>query len=72
MRHALTRWASFTLFLDDGRVAIDNSVAERDLKAVVLGRKNFLLAGSDAGGEILADAMTVIETAKMSGLNPEA
>jgi hypothetical protein len=55
------------LFLDDGRVAIDNNPAERALKAVVLGRKNFLFAGSDAGGEILADAMTVIETAKLSG-----
>jgi transposase len=72
MRYALTRWASFTLFLDDGRVAIDNNPAERALKAVVLGRKNFLFAGSDAGGEILADAMTVIESAKLSGLNPEA
>jgi len=71
MRYALTRWASFTLFLDDGRVAIDNNPAERALKAVVLGRKNFLFAGSDAGGEVLADAMTVIETAKLSGLNPE-
>jgi transposase len=71
MRYALTRWASFTLFLDDGRVAIDNNPAERALKAVVLGRKNFLFAGSDAGGEILADAVTVIETAKLSGLNPE-
>jgi hypothetical protein len=72
MLYALTRWASFTLFLDDGRVAIDNNPAERALKAVVLGRKNFLFAGSDAGGEVLADAMTVIETAKLSGLNPEA
>jgi len=72
MRYALTRWASFTLFLDDGRVAIDNNVAERALKAVVLGRKNFLFAGSDAGGGILADAMTVIDTTKLSGLNPEA
>jgi transposase len=72
MRYALTRWASFTLFLDDGRVAIDNNAAERALKAVVLGRKNFLFAGSDAGGEILANVMTVIETAKLSGLNPEA
>jgi transposase len=72
MRYALNRWASFTLFLDDGRVAIDNNAAERALKAVVLGRKNFRFAGSDAGGEILADAMTVIETAKLTGLNPEA
>ena len=72
MRYALKRWASFTLFLEDGRVAIDNNAAERAIKPVVLGRKNFLFAGSDAGGEILADAMTVIETAKLSGLDPEA
>ena len=58
--------------LEDGRVALDNNAAERALKPVVLGRKNFLFAGSDAGGEILADAMTVIETAKLSGLDPEA
>lgn len=72
MRYGLTRWASFTLFLDDGRVAIDNNAAERAIKPIVLGRKNFLFAGSDAGGEVLANAMTVIETAKLSGLNPEA
>ena len=42
------------------------------MRAIVLGRKNFLFAGADAGGEVLADAMTVIETAKLSGLNPEA
>jgi transposase len=72
MRYALNRWNGFTLFLDDGRVAIDNNAAERALKAVVLGTKNFLFAGSDAGGEILAEAMTVIETAKLCGLNPEA
>ena len=72
MRYALNRWASFTLFLDDASVAIDNNAAERAIKPIVLGRKNFLFAGSDAGGEVLADAMTVIETAKLSGLNPEA
>jgi transposase len=72
MRYALNRWDSFALFLDDARVAIDNNAAERAIKPIVLGRKNFLFAGSDAGGEILAEAMTVIETAKLSGLNPEA
>ena len=50
----------------------DNNAAERAIKPIVLGRKNFLFAGADAGGEVLADAMTVIETAKLSGLNPEA
>ncbi|RDD60538.1 IS66 family transposase, partial [Ferruginivarius sediminum] len=72
MRYALRRWAAFTLFLDDGRVAIDNNPAERALRPVVLTRKNALFAGSDAGGETFADAMTLIETAKLAGLNPEA
>jgi len=72
MRYALSRWPAFTLFLDDGRVAIDNNAAERAVKPVVIGRKNWMFAGSDAGGETLADAMTIIETAKLSSLNPEA
>ena len=72
MRYALKRWNAFTLFLEDGRVAIDNNPAERAIRPVALGRKNWLFAGSDAGGETLADAMTIIETAKLSGLNPEA
>ena len=60
------------LLLDDARVAIDNNAAERAIRPISLGRKNFLFAGSDAGGETLADAMTIIETAKLSGLNPES
>ena len=71
-RYALNRWDAFTLFLDDGRVAIDNNAAERAIKPVVIGRKNFLFAGSDAGGETLASAMTIIETAKFNGLDPQA
>ena len=71
-RYALKRWPSFTLFLDDGHVAIDNNVAERAIKPVVIGRKNWMFAGRDAGGETLAAAMTIIETAKMNGLNPQA
>lgn len=72
MRYALGRWQAFTLFLDDGRVAIDNNPAERAIRPIAIGRKNFLFAGSDAGGETLAAAMTIIETAKLAGLNPEA
>ena len=71
-RYGLNRWDAFTLFLDDGRVAIDNNAAERAIKPVVIGRKNFLFAGSDAGGETLASAMTIIETAKFNGLDPQA
>jgi transposase len=71
-RYALKRWTSFTLFLEDGRVAIDNNPAERAIRPIAIGRKNFLFAGSDAGGETLADAMTIIETAKLHDLNPQA
>jgi transposase len=71
-RYGLKRWASFTLFLQDGRVAIDNNPAERAIRPIALGRKNFLFTGSDAGGETLADAMTIIETAKLNSLNPAA
>lgn len=53
-------------------MAIDNNPAERAIKPVVIGRKNWLFAGADAGGEILAEAMTIIESAKLSGHDPEA
>lgn len=71
-RYGLSRWESFTLFLEDGRVAIDNNAAERALRPIGVGRRNWLFAGSDAGGETLARAMTIIETAKMNGLDPQA
>ena len=71
-RYALNRWTSFTLFLEDGRVAIDNNVAERAMRPIGVGRRNWLFAGSDTGGETLARAMTLIESAKMSGLDPQA
>ncbi len=71
IRYGLSRWLSFELFLDDGRVSIDNNPAERAMRPIGIGRKNWLFAGSDSGGETLARAMTVIETAKMNGLNPQ-
>ena len=71
-RYALSRWSSFCLFLEDGRVAIDNNVAERALRPIGIGRKNWLFAGADTGAETLARAMTIIETAKMNGLDPQA
>ena len=71
-RYALTRWPSFCLFLADGRVAIDNNAAERALRPIGIGRRNWLFAGSDTGAETLARAMTIIETAKMNGLDPQA
>jgi transposase len=71
-RYGLSRWESFCLFLDDGRVAIDNNPAERGMRPIGVGRRNWLFAGSDTGGETLARAMTLIETAKMNGLDPQA
>ncbi|MCJ8336064.1 MAG: IS66 family transposase [Epibacterium sp.] len=71
-RYGLSRWPSFTLLLEDGRVAIDNNAAERGMRPIGVGRRNWLFAGSDTGGETLARAMTIIETAKMNGLDPQA
>jgi hypothetical protein len=71
-RYGLSRWPSFSLFLEDGRVSIDNNPAERALRPIGIGRKNWLFAGADTGAETLARAMTIIETAKMNGLDPQA
>jgi transposase len=71
-RYGLSRRPAFSLFLEDGRVAIDNNPAERALRPIGIGRKNWLFAGADTGAETLARAMTVIETAKMNGLDPQA
>ncbi len=72
IRYALDRWVALTRYCDDGRLEIDNNAAERSLRAVVLGRKNYLFAGSDAGGERAAALYGLIGTAKLNGLNPEA
>ncbi len=71
-RYGLSRWPAFCLFLDDGRVAVDNNCAERGLRPIGIGRKNWLFAGADTGAETLARTMTLIETAKMNGLDPQA
>jgi len=71
-RYGLSRQAAFRLFLEDGRVAIDNNPAERALRPIGIGRKNWLFAGADTGAETLARAMTIIETAKLNGLDPQA
>ena len=72
IRYALDRWDALTRFCDNGHLEIDNNAAERSLRAVVLGRKNYLFAGSDAGGERAAALYGLIGTAKLNGLNPEA
>jgi transposase len=72
IRYALSRWPALTRYLDDGRVEIDNNAAERSLRAVALGRKNWLFAGSDDGGERAAAIYSLIGTAKLNDLDCEA
>jgi transposase len=72
IHYARSRWAALTRYLDDGTLEIGNNAAERAIRPLALGRKNYLFAGSDAGGERAAAAYTLIETAKLNGLDPEA
>ena len=72
IRYSLSRWAALTRYRDDGRLEIDNNAAERALRAVALGRKNWLFAGSDDGGERAAALYTLLGTAKLNDLNPES
>ncbi len=71
IRYALGRWEALMRFCDDGHLEIDNNAAERSLRTVVLGRKNDLFHGSDAGGERAAAIYGLVGTAKLNGLNPE-
>ena len=71
IRYALSRWPALLRYRDDGRLEIDNNAAERSLRAVALGRKNYLFCGSDGGGERAAAIYSLIGTAKLNGLNPE-
>jgi len=72
IRYALSNWEALSRYCDDGRREIDNSAAERALRAVSIGRKNYLFAGSDRGGERAATFYSLIGTAKLNGLDPEA
>jgi hypothetical protein len=71
-RYGLVRWASFERFIDDGRIEIDNNSAERSIRPLVLGRRNYLFAGSDAGGEAAANIYTLIGTAMLNNVEPYA
>lgn len=71
IRYALSRWRALTRYTEDGMLEIDNSAAERALRAVALGRKNFLFAGSDCGGERAAAMYSLLGSAKLNGLDPE-
>ena len=68
----LKDWAAFARFLDDGRICLTNNAAERALRGVALGRKAWLFAGSDRGGERAAFMYTLIGTAKLNDIDPQA
>jgi transposase len=71
IRYALSRWRALTRYVDDGQLEIDNNAAERALRVVALGRKNYLFAGSNAGGERAAAIYSLLGSAKLNGLDPE-
>ena len=72
IRYALTRMARLRPYLDHGILEIDNNTAERAMRSVALGRKNYLFMGSQTGGKSAAIAYTLIETAKLNGIDPQA
>lgn len=72
MDYMLKRWTAFTRFLEDGRICLSNNAAERALRGIALGRKSWLFAGSDRGGERAAAMYSLIVTAKMNDIDPQA
>ena len=72
IKYILKRWTGFTLFLEDGRVCLSNNAAERGLRGIALGRKSWLFCGSDRGGQRAAAMYSLIVTAKMNGIDPQA
>jgi len=72
IHYALNLWSAMVRYCDDGRIEIDNNAAERALRAIAIGRRNYLFAGSDAGGERAAAIYSLIASAKLNGMDPEA
>jgi transposase len=72
INYMLKRWASFTRFLDDGRICLSNNAAERAVRGIALGRKSWLFCGSDRGGQRAAAMYSLIVSAKMSDIDPQA
>ena len=70
--YSLKRWRAFTRFLDDGRICLSNNAAERSLRGIAVGRKNWTFCGSDSGGLRAAAIYTLIETAKLNDVDPRA
>ncbi len=71
IRYALSRWRALIRYADDGQLEIDNNTAERALRVVALGRKNYLFAGSNAGGDRAAAIYSLLGSAKLNRLDPE-
>jgi transposase len=72
IRYALSRMPKTRPYLDNGFLELDNNICERAVKPVALGRKNWMFAGSERGGKAMAIAFTLIETAKLNGIDPQA
>ena len=72
INYGLSRWVAFTRFLDDGRVCLSNNAAERAVRGIAVGRKNWTFAGSDEGGCRAAAVYTLIETCKLNDVDPRA
>lgn len=72
LQYSLSRWDALTRYTTDGRLAIDNNPAERAIRGIAMTRKNYLFLGSDEGGRRAAIFYTIIETAKLNGLHPQA
>lgn len=72
IQYTLARWDALSRFIDDGGVEIDNNAAERAIRALVLGRRNYLFAGADSGGESAARLYSLIGTCRLNGIDPHA
>jgi len=70
--YSITRWVALARFLDDGRICMSNNAAEREIRPVAMGRKNWTFAGSDEGGHRAAAIYTLIQTAKLNDVDPQA
>lgn len=72
INYVLVRWEGLVRYVNDGRIEIDNNAIERQIRPIAVGRKNYLFAGSDVGGDRASMMYSLINTAKLNGLDPEA
>ena len=72
MDYSLKRWTAMTRFLDDGRICMSNNAAERAVRGIAVGRRNWTFCGSDTGGSRAAAIYTLIETCKLNSVDPRA